>query len=769
MSPGNGEVAAYSFAGALGGLTLRFRSTPTDRNIDFLPDLPAPPQAGTISYTGTGTARMPDPALPLVYAVLGPGATPLGLGDVFLSTIFPVPLVTTIRPEEAALGLLEFNGWSDQGVLQSNWNVGALVRLPIQRQGTGPYTWICEAVQVPLAQGELDFRNLTTARELVGADPLQEPARQGMDALRSKVANVLRDCTGPSPAMSLADYGKSLAKRSQRNPYESLFTTLEAFAQSNPSVGPDRRGELMSGFLAQLTQPQLEVIAATSGGNAILRQVFTVLAGAERDRVGEAIKQVKDSTGAFLSLTDRLPSLVPKEPPLCPELKVTVDTSNQKRGTIQQFVMTFGRRITIGADTSTPYGNANWKGPSIVGETRPEEYLDKNGAALPVPLMGATPARAKERWDSRMRVVLPLVLNEGNIEGLRMADKAFLSFGFQQWSFHVNEEGTVLLERFRANNPLLFDVFFGMAGLNTAICDHTGDPAVALNVLAADNQDAYTPVGTSWVLKDKGAIEEYYPRYATLTGAAPGGAPKVLPLSDMAAEGADRSRFAFFGFTVDKEPVYVNHKVTRKGEFKIAADHQQWAGRFRLALQTVPEWIPLQFQQAAYRFTQLQRRITVTFGDRLAPSGSFKEIPNWCGHPHPLTEVLSSEFAAALVLDIFINGTGLAGSVVREAWRRTEAALAADGIAPASLHEAATGSGNPPLKREVLYRFWLALAGVRRAYGFDPDIRTTRALGMLDRQPDEVYQPNSGDFLSGKSRQVKFDLKSAPGSFKGWD
>jgi hypothetical protein len=546
---------------------------------------------------------------------------------------------------------------------------------------------------------------------------------------------------------------------------------------------PDRRAELMTGFVTTLSQTQLNAIAQTSGGNAILRQAFRVLAaGPVKNSVGNALGQRSDP--GLLSLDAWRPSVAFSEPPLCRELSIQVSVTKPPK--IQQFVMTFGRRIAIGADTSTPYPNAIWTGPSITGETLPETYYDNHKASIAVPNMGSTPARAQERWDSRMRVVLPLVINEGAIEGLRMADKAFLSIGFQQWSFHVNEEGPVLLERFRAANKELFDVFFGMAGLQTAICKKDGTTAATVTDLQGDNPDAYAqehedpknPASPMiWKLKDGGAIEEYYPSHVTLFGASPDQAPVLMPATNMEANGADRLRFKFFGFKVAKEPVYnADGKATTVGEFKAGADAQAWAGRFRLAMQLVPEWIPIQYHQAANRITRLQREIKVTIGDHIPEKSHMKnsikivdvsEVPNWCGHSHTVSEVLTSEFAVALILDIFINGTGLASAVIREAWRRTRAALAAEGIVPSSLH---VEPDKLLLQREVLFRFWLALAGVRRGMGYDPDVRTTRALGMMDRQLDEVYNPSPGsDFAAGKTRQIKFDLSSAPGSFKGWD
>jgi hypothetical protein len=197
-----------------------------------------------------------------------------------------------------------------------------------------------------------------------------------MGALRTLVMSNLATYLQAGATDHLSDYGVSLAKRTLRNPYEAVFIVIEAIRQLEkvpvpPSAVPDRRAELMTGFVTTLSQTQLNAIAQTSGGNAILRQAFRVLAaGPVKNSVGNALGQRSDP--GLLSLDAWRPSVAFSEPPLCRELSIQVSVTKPPK--IQQFVMTFGRRIAIGADTSTPYPNAIWTGPSITGETLPETY-----------------------------------------------------------------------------------------------------------------------------------------------------------------------------------------------------------------------------------------------------------------------------------------------------------------------------------------------------------------------------------------------------------
>jgi hypothetical protein len=779
------DMATEASAAPLGSLgILAIPSKPTDTNIAFFPIRPDEIEEGPLAWVGTGPNRRPDPARPLLYALLGPGATPLGLADLFIALVSPHLSLGTGVPtrEEAAAMLLDLNGWTTDSQLASDWSAGTLVKLPIQYTVGPPANWAVELPSPMPTVSPPDARLFAVATNLDGAGPRRAPGDRGLEPLRQLVQQELISYVGPQATLPLPSLGQALARRTLRNPYESLFTTVEMLAQLPVGSGTTRPTEdFIAAFVAELGTPQLEVIASTSGGQAILRQFFrAVPAGALRTRIGDALQQPKDGAGAFRTLDAARPGRIAREPPLCKELQSVVQTEGSQKGKSILFAMTLGRRVSVFEPTDTPYDNADWTGPSHVGETLPETYFATHRATMPTPTGSLTAARARERWEARMRVALPLAINEGWLEGMRMADKAFASIGLQQWSFHVNEEGTVLLERFRARNRMLFDVFFGMAGLETAVCDATGDPSASLARLAADNPDAYEQVPEDpqnpssslvWVKTDgKERVQDYYPAHVTLRGAASGEEHQILPASNMALRAADRGRFRFFGFNVVREPTYnANGTIKSKGSFKVGSDNLGWAGRFRLALQTVPEWIPLQFQQADYRFTQFQRRIRLDIGSQLAAGGGFQEIPVWCGHGHDVTELLSSEFSAALAVDIFINGTGLASDVVREAWRRTQAAYTAEGIAPADLHEAVSPPLKPRLKREVLFRFSLELAGVRRAYGFDPDTRMARAAGMHDRQSNEVYRPSSGDFKSGRTRQVKFDLLSAPLSFKGWD
>ena len=761
--------------GTLGSLVLK--PTPADRNVAFLPDLPPLLVPQPLVYAGTGADRKPDPALPLLYLLVGPEATPMGTAERFVEAVRLLVTSTTPIPtvEEAAAILFAFNGWDTIDRLRGDWNVGCLVALPIQAQPPPAILWNIELPSASPAVVVADPRLFLKARALEGADPLNS-AGKDMASLRTKVQGLLRDYVGPGATLPMSTLGAALARRLSRNPYEGLFTVIEALAQL-PDAGSagQSRQDLAAAVVTALSAALLAMVASTSAGQAVLRLCFKSLpAGAPRNSVTNALEQPVDGAGAFFALHEARPGRAQREPPLCKELKTRLEIANGKSVVVQQFTMVFARRIAVGPDTTTHYPNADWTGPAIDGETKPEDYFDAHTASLAVPLLGAEAARARQRWDARMRVVLPLGLNEGMLEGLRMADKAFASIGFQQWSFHVNEEGTVLLERLKGANAILFDVFFGSAGLETALCDAAGAAGGGPSHLGPANPDAHVQAADgSWTQKDPSVVHEYYPSYVTLFGAQPGEQHALMPESDMERAGADRARFAFFGFKVAREPVYsAAGKVPTKGSFEIPPDKQDWGARFRLALLTVPEWAPVQFQQAAYRCTQLQNKLQgeheLKLGSAIPKSGSYLAIPNWCGHSHTVPEMLGSEVTAAMLLDAFINGRGLGLAIFREAWRRTQTAYMDEGTPPASLH--GTGAALEKLNNEVLYRFALALAGVRRASGFDPDVRTTRALFMMDRLDGSVYFPQQGtDTASGRSRQEKFKLLSNPASFKGWD
>ncbi|SFT98527.1 hypothetical protein SAMN05660657_04454 [Geodermatophilus amargosae] len=700
---------------------------PAARNADFLPETPIVLTIGSLVKTGAGATAIPDRDRPLLQVVLGPEATPLGVADrlydLARNTLPAVDRGKLPKVVDMAVLLLRRLGWDSVAAMDANWNVGALVPLPVQHVAAG---WVLDVGELTAPAGGItDYSRIgRVARLLTGADPLRPPADQGPDRLRARVAADLLTAIGPAPVTTLPGIGAALAERLRRNPYDAVIYTVEVLralqATGQPPV--DRRAELATALVAALRDPELDLVSATTGGHGVLRACFTVLAaGASRDRLGAALLQPKDAQQRYFGLDQRLPARAKVEPPLsAPGLPRS-----------SKAAMALGRRIEVGADSAKQKRDQSvWFGPAVPGVLKPGDVYAAYRASIgrPGPSAGPAATVADKIFAARIAASLAIAPLEGQLDGVRMADMALLSFGCQQWSLHVNKEGPALLERLRAREPLLFDLHFGMHGLAVAICDSKGRIATdPVQTVVADNPLAFTGGAAN-------AIEEYYPSFATVLRLTAGADPANLPEGELAPiKGKNRGRFELLGWTVELDK---NGAETLRR--RAAPD---WAARFRLAMTTTPEVWTTQMQQAAFRFTRLIGEVTVTAGQ------------SWCGHRHELTELLSSEGAAAIAADVHINAPSAlvdlnADNIITAAWNRVQAALTTEAGSVAAAVAAAHVPGTNRLNDATLQRFLLVLGGRRSRRGVSPDKRLGYVMSLLDKTPD--------------------GLSARPGSFAGW-
>jgi hypothetical protein len=678
--------------------------------------LPGPLTPGIVAGVLTNTAggRRSVDQRPALSVFLGPGTTVHGLAHWVTRTMWPAgaPAATDEEKLQIARGLWVWN----QGYLawhsSTPWRAGLWFPLPVEVTEAGE-SWITDWETVR-GWGATHPELVNTTLEVPAASlPLPDP-----HLLRAAVATVL---TG----MSLDDAATYVEKRLVGNPFEAVFRIVELLRQVE-TANPADAAALAVGIVRRLAAWELELLAGVTSGHAVLRRLFALArratgaeATAARAALGAALRLARTEAGEWQPPELVGPGVVPVDLPLPPVAATTALVAANPTDAVKQETvggpryMIHGRDLHVGAQTSEK--TKTWFGPAYGGRQEPASFIVENAAAI-----GLT----SEADLARLRVVRLISPKEGMLDASRGADSGLLSTGIQQWSAHVNEELTVLLARYRNAAPDLYDLYFGMWGLQVELwwkeggaeaVAETADPAK----VRADNPEAFHADGTPKTGKD------FAPRYATFFEVPPGQPRRRLP-APVGAPGVVKPRQAFFG-------------VTKVGNKYHIAPH--WCGRVRLASLCSTEYKVTQIWTGVWRFERLARQAD--------PAAIKLEVR---GRAFRVRDFVSSEFIAAVALDQHINKPGYVRAAIRGAIVRTERAIAR---MPADrqheLRPFDTAPANSPLRPAWLRLFQLNYLIERDIY--DKQIRDHYLLLLQDRFANDTD-------LTG--------LDGEPGSFHGW-
>lgn len=722
------------------------------------------------------------------YALVGPGATLAGLGEV-VRDVFAVPAVDLLPedderrelPEVGALGsglqAMAAHRVGGVDVTVDEFRCGTLLPLPAQKDGHGPWVvflddWLTSTASRPVI---LPFEVHLPAGDLVGPTALQ-PVQGDLDAdpepattLEAQVRALVAGKTGPAAAATLAP---GLIT----NPYAACIAAVETLIQLTARGTGDERA-CVTDLVARFTTTQLDLIAWTSGGNAVLRRCWSRSAATTPAylRTGTALGlAVSSGTGdqrVFRTPQQRRPATVWVEPP------ITAEQSTVAGHRIA--AMTLGRRVTHGWDPTTV---ATRPGPYRKGVISVSGF---DGSGVPVPTWSTV-----EREASRRKVAVAISGNEADFDGVRLADYAYLSLGFQQWSFHLDNEGTPLLEIFRQRTPDYYDVFFGHYDLELALCDAQGRVPDTLSVVPTDYEDPDRSGVTSaaavlaanphaFTGGAQNASRDYYPTYVTVLHVQPNGDPKVLWLGGAIGKRGerheDRPRRDFFGW------VPVIKKV--KGEDTVVAwsGTPEWGARCTVAIQCSHALLETQLAFAAFRFTRVEDDNVTWSADWRTPASNVDHrdqplcptglrLLDLCPEDHTIQELFDSEYAAALLVDHHINSPSMVDGAIGRAWQRTVdayleqarlAVRAETGVDPTPADVAQRGHELMHDGDEVL-----AEAFRSRFVGCFATLRERKVSS--DAREDQDWQAH---YVARTRRiQVIYEhgLAAAPGSFLGW-
>jgi hypothetical protein len=251
-------------------------------------------------------------------------------------------------------------------------------------------------------------------------------------------------------------------------------------------------------------------------------------------------------------------------------------------------------------------------------------------------------------------MALAIYMNEGLLDACRAADAAFISTGIQQWSLHTNREFSVLLQMFKDRRPDQYDLNFGLYGLQPKLwAPESYDPwshqeREHMSPTQADIQTANADYFA-------GGSGTKYPDYVTLFAVKPGEDAERLPKPAVFPSQPTDPRAVFFGayHPLNKQ----NKEITSVVMFRFP-----WSGRIRMASLCSVPYCGAQLELGSYRFTRIQKeRATYNPRKRFA-----------VGTPREIEELITSEFAAATLLDEHINMPQKLVAAFEDAIKRTK-------------------------------------------------------------------------------------------------
>lgn len=733
--------------------------------------------AGTLQHAKGGLADETVDVLRAV-AVPGPQCTLMDVASTLLAVLKVMNPLVDITALQLVCALVRYNeellmpgrapgpdNPMTGGVFPA-WRVGLQLTLPVEFDANG--AGICNLADLKRWAGEYASWGILGSSKW--AEALATPA--DAFALRAAVAAAV-PATG-----SLSALAASLRHRLLTNACEVVFELIETFR----AIGSARPGDL-NGFaldLASSLKPHhVGPLAAVSGGHAVLRRLWSLLAPidpatlavADRARLAGSLQRIAEQglglqplptpAVGWRSPQEVGPKVQPSEPPLAASLrwnekilKWEKDAKGKSVAKVDRWLdgMVLGRLVRV----SNPVAKGDVWGYTHsnpgTAAFNPVTYLAQQAARVPGLADALTLSAAAEleagpidaaKLDQRMKLAARIAESEGKLDAISAGDPGIISMGMQQWAAHNDHELTVLLERFRVQAPDLYDLFIGMWGLQTA----------------------------RWAPSLKGGEAANAARQATIDAANPFGPDPATLATDTARIGYFPHCASFFVVEPDKVPALLpppphGQPGPRRAYFLEGIRGDAWCARFRLAEILSPELCRAQLHQAGWRLTRLdtnefthrsstspvrigRHRFTftpcVSAADRavVAPPASVT---------HGYAELFPSWFGAAGVLDHHINKPGSLLKMIEAAIKQT--------LGPSHVLEPSTQpDGN---RRYVLDPAWLRrlaimFLGVRDI----PKANLARTVHLL-----RLADLRSAAQCSELDAQLS--LSSEPGSFTGW-
>jgi hypothetical protein len=799
-----------------------------------------------------------DHAVARPVCVAGVGASLLGIGRRFRTMLdamkpdhgLPPAMLdeflagAIVAYNEQVLAPDGFPDLSNWARALKGWRVGVQLTLPIEfDMATTRWQIDFTLLQALMSRLVKDFYDIYFLSNVAPAELSVPDPKDLRDSVVAQMAGV----------PSIDHLGARFVQRLLDNACDPVFeivSTFQTLARSARAPGSTpaeaaKRGkattdtwDLLKEMTGGLKPHHVMVLARISGGHAVLRALMQALLSplpassyaAVRDAglelvAGKGLAQQKDAAGAWRPLAHWGPGVEPTELPIASDLVEVVKGKDELRRAMalgravvvstkkmdQELVNKFGYTHSFPKGIVQPFDHLKevfkdrtrtdpmLKQPFSVGRT----WTPRGGgtaeerARRVIALEGG--GVSAEQVLYRMKAAARICGAEGSMDSISNGDPGIISLGFQQWAAHTDEELTVIMERFRVQDPEFFDVCLGTWGLQTmrwrkatppkvetvrkngkdveVIKNPGGKPAIKspientlipqpINNDLAREIDDDNPFGP-----DPDAMSDlerlsYFPSHATFVEVPAGEARRLLPPPGGAFKTNPYTLARRF-FCGDPNP------ATHRPADKQRSD--AWCARMRLAVLVSDDMWRVMLHQAAWRFT---RAATNNFAfnkkddeNKVPIAGSpgsidyiqrvykihrygvledgwlkaCSETPVLSPFQATLAELLPSEFSACTALDTHINTpSSFAGYLL-------EAAKTAGG----RTHVASGAS----MKLDPVWQMsvTLRLMSLRKKVT-DYAKRNTALLALVDHRGSNCLEPDEW----GES------ISSDPSKFLGW-
>jgi hypothetical protein len=383
---------------------------------------------------------------PRVSAIIGPGATPLGLAQGLLTFYTSAPKPAGSRAptaEELARGILIYSQFYLLLPDLRNYRDGLRIPLPIEIDAaTG--NWVLNSNLIQQWAGTFP----ATCVDALNARPDHLP--QPDDAAVTREAQALIRAQSTPRALGIA-----LLARMLTNAFEAVFLLFAAF---RAAADPFQTALELCNNAVNHQVDLLGSLTAGAGALFLLRRILGAppaslppAAEAQRRRALGIIERGL-GIGARLTTARDAPETAAQRASRkggCPSGVRAADPA----GGIHRMVL--GRDVLAGCMTHAI--DARFEGPDFAGRLAfPDVSVDPRFAA----------DRANPQFLPRVAVVRAIAPNEGRLDGMNRADAAIVSAGIQQWGAHSDPELSGLLRRFKAESPDEFELYFGIYRLD---------------------------------------------------------------------------------------------------------------------------------------------------------------------------------------------------------------------------------------------------------------------------------------------------------------
>lgn len=653
-----------------------------------------------------------------VHLLLGRGATLAGVARAFVDLIGtpwmqsgPVALDAG-RLEDLGEELFRFAtgavfGSPVQPVAASMaplWASGTLLPIPLLRQTAGGTTRLVADLASIRAVLDRAVQAGTETRVMVGSllsfDPFSVPLPFEVFTVddgtaRSRPTPVpgidptltARDAVRAAFDADTANQAATWRTRLVWNPFAACMPVLHLLS-TLPASG---RRTLIGRLLGTADGPsdhQLELILATSAGAAVARAVLyhgdtNAQTGGARDRLlarfGAEAANVTTQAVAFGGAEPPSPS--------------SANVSAQRKDGLVYTPTLLGREVRLRWGSYKQDSGSVWSGPADAGSVTPGRWAKPEpgfGAALTEVGHGGGGPLSTQALADRLRVIRAICEIEGYGDAIRAQDRALVSVGLQQYSFHVAEEATVLFRRLRAISDFWFDVFFRSVGIDVgrapqvagAEVDYATLQGAVVKATAVPELPRPAPSGAT-------AAELDDPAWLIALGAAgqsrwcvPG---RVGLVKGTNAAGKPTTTPAFPAVTGEPGQVHTDcHTAFGYQGMSAGRRTEDLLARWAVAARLVPEATRAQIETGLHRFTRLEkyaaspvriqtRRGTATTGDVWEVHTRWEWLFGDLGVPVTLADLLDSPAHAAVVVDCFINTPAHALGAARRAFERAAA------------------------------------------------------------------------------------------------